>query len=292
VIIVLKIIRQGNNAANLKLKFSVKIPHKSYLCAKFLKMAKRIDDFKIVDNKRVADDLFILELSSDDKKAVFKPGQFVQVRVDNSPSTFLRRPISVHDVDYKRNTFKLLIQIVGSGTEVLSKLSKNDLLNLVYPLGNSFSDPNPGEKVLLVGGGVGVAPLLFLGKHLTSIGYKPEWLLGFRNRSRVIDLADFSAIGKVNLTTEDGSEGEKGYVTNHSVLVQKHFDRVYCCGPDPMMKAVAEYCISNGVECEVSLENLMACGFGICLCCIVSTVRGNICTCTDGPVFNITDLKW
>jgi dihydroorotate dehydrogenase electron transfer subunit len=255
-------------------------------------MAKRIDDFKIVDNKRVADDLFILELSSGEKITGFKPGQFVQVRIDNSPSTFLRRPISVHDVDYNRNTFRLLIQVVGNGTELLSKLSKGDLLNLVYPLGNYFSDPNPGDQVLLVGGGVGVAPLLFLGKHLTSIGYTPEWLLGFRNKKRVIDLQEYTAIGKVNLTTEDGSEGEKGYVTNHSVLSEKHFDRVYCCGPDPMMKAVADYCIKNDLACEVSLENLMACGFGICLCCIVSTVRGNICTCTDGPVFNITDLKW
>jgi dihydroorotate dehydrogenase electron transfer subunit len=255
-------------------------------------MAKRIDDFKIVDNKRVAEDLFILELSSDETLPEFKPGQFVQVRIDNSPTTFLRRPVSVHDVDYERNTFKLLIQVVGNGTEVLSKLTRENLLNLIYPLGNSFTDPNEGEKILLVGGGVGVAPLLFLGKHLKSIGYKPEWLLGFRNRNRVVDLHEYSAIGTVNITTEDGSEGEKGYVTNHSVLIEKHFDRMYCCGPDLMMKAVAGYCYKNNVACEVSLENLMACGIGICLCCIVSTVKGNICTCTDGPVFNINDLKW
>jgi dihydroorotate dehydrogenase electron transfer subunit len=255
-------------------------------------MVKRIDDFKIVENKRVAEDLFILELSSDEKLPEFKPGQFVQVRVDNSPSTFLRRPISIHDVDYKLNTFKLLIQIAGTGTEVLSKLAAGDFLNLVYPLGNAFTDPDPADRILLVGGGVGVAPLLFLGKHLKSMGYKSDWLLGFRNRERVIELDEYSGIGKVYLTTEDGSLGEKGYVTNHSVLKDTHFDRIYCCGPDPMMKAVSDYCRRNNVVCEVSLENLMACGFGICLCCIVSTVRGNICTCTDGPVFNITDLIW
>jgi dihydroorotate dehydrogenase electron transfer subunit len=256
------------------------------------KMAKRIDDFKIVENKRVAEDLFIIELSFDEKPAEFKPGQFVQVRVDNSPSTFLRRPISIHDVDYKRNTFKLLIQVVGEGTAVLCGLAAGDFLNLVYPLGNAFTDPVPGDKVLLVAGGVGVAPLLFLGKHLRSIGYNPDWLLGFRNGARIIDLKEYSAIGKVYLTTEDGSEGEKGYVTDHSVLAEKHYDRIYCCGPDAMMKAVARYCRKNNIFCEVSLENLMACGFGICLCCIVSTVRGNICTCTDGPVFDINDLKW
>jgi dihydroorotate dehydrogenase electron transfer subunit len=255
-------------------------------------MAKRIDDFKIVENKRITDDLFILELSANEKLPDFKPGQFVQVRVDGSPGTFLRRPISVHDVDYKKNTFKLLIQTAGPGSIRLSKVTPGDLLNLIYPLGNSFADPQPGERVLLVGGGVGVAPLLFMGKHLLSIGCNPDWLLGFRNKERIIDLEEYKIIGNVYLTTEDGSEGEKGYVTNHSVLSERHYDRIYCCGPDPMMKAVADYCRKNSIICEVSLENLMACGIGICLCCIVSTVKGNICTCTEGPVFNITDLKW
>ncbi|MBK8883727.1 MAG: dihydroorotate dehydrogenase electron transfer subunit [Bacteroidales bacterium] len=255
-------------------------------------MAKRIDDFKIVDNKRLTEDLFILELEGNDSISEFKPGQFVQVRVDESPGTFLRRPISIHDVDYKRNTFKLLIQTAGQGTIKLSELSAGDSLNLIYPLGNSFSDPGQGERILLVGGGVGIAPLLFMGKHLLSIGYRPDWLLGFRSRERTIDLEDYRQIGNVFLTTEDGSAGEKGYVTNHSVLEEKRYDRVYCCGPDPMMKAVASYCSRKGINCEVSLENLMACGIGICLCCIVTTVKGNICTCTDGPVFNITELKW
>lgn len=255
-------------------------------------MAKRIDDFKIVDNKRLTEDIFILELSGNEPLPEFKPGQFVQVRIDNSPGIFLRRPISIHDVDYKLNTFKLLIQIAGQGSFKLSALAQGDTINLIYPLGNSFTDPLEGERVLLAGGGVGVAPLFFLGRHLISVGCKPDWLLGFRNIKRTIDLTEYKRIGEVFLTTEDGSGGEKGFVTNHSVLSEKHFDRIYCCGPDPMMKAVAAYCTKNGIACEVSLENLMACGFGICLCCIVSTVNGNICTCTDGPVFNITDLKW
>jgi len=255
-------------------------------------MTKRIDDFKIVDNKRITEDLFILELLGNEKLPDFKPGQFVQVRVDGSPGTFLRRPISVHDVDYKQNTFKLLIQEAGPGTYRLAKLIPGDILNLIYPLGNSFTDPSEGERVLLVGGGAGVAPLLFLGKHLLSIGCKPDWLLGFRNKERIIDLEEYKKIGDVYLTTEDGSEGEKGYVTSHSVLSEKHYDRIYCCGPDPMMKAVGVYSMNNNINCELSLENLMACGIGICLCCIVSTVRGNICTCTEGPVFNIIELKW
>ncbi len=255
-------------------------------------MTKRIDDFNILDNKRITEDLYVLELAGNESLADFKPGQFVQVRVDGSPGTFLRRPISINDVDFQKNTFKLLIQTAGLGSIRLSELRVGDTLNMIYPLGNTFTDPSPGERVLLVGGGVGVAPLLFLGKHLISIGCTPDWLLGFRSRDRIIDLEEYRSMGKVFLTTEDGSEGEKGYVTHHSVLEEERYDRVCCCGPDPMMKAVAGYCKRNGIACEVSLENLMACGFGICLCCIVDTVRGNICTCTEGPVFNITDLKW
>ncbi|MCX6252872.1 MAG: dihydroorotate dehydrogenase electron transfer subunit [Bacteroidia bacterium] len=255
-------------------------------------MAKRIEDLKIIENKRLNNDFFVLELSANDKLPVFKPGQFVQVRVDGSPKTFLRRPISIHDVDYGRNTFKLLIQITGKGTKTLSKLSNGDFLNLIYPLGNSFGLPDKNEKILLVGGGCGVAPLLFLGKYLKSNGYVPDILFGFRNSERIIELEEYLEIGKVFLTTEDGSRGEKGYITSHSIFSNGTYDKIYCCGPDSMMRAIAGYCKKNNIACEVSLENLMACGIGACLCCIVDTVNGNLCTCIDGPVFNITELKW
>jgi dihydroorotate dehydrogenase electron transfer subunit len=255
-------------------------------------MAKRIEDFKIIGNKRLNNDFFVLELSGNDKLPDFKPGQFAQVRVDGSPETFLRRPISIHDVDYGENTFKLLIQVAGKGTEKLSKLINGDFLNLIYPLGNSFGLPGENEQVLLVGGGCGVAPLLFLGKYLKSNGYNPDILLGFRNSERIIEFEEYIKIGKVFLTTEDGSKGEKGFVTNHSVFSTGRYDRIYCCGPDTMMRTIAGYCKINNIACEVSLENLMACGIGACLCCIVNTVKGNLCTCIDGPVFNITELKW
>jgi dihydroorotate dehydrogenase electron transfer subunit len=212
--------------------------------------------------------------------------------VEGSPETFLRRPISIHDVDYERNTIKLLIQIAGKGTEKLSEIEKGETLNIIYPLGNSFSLPAENSQVLLIGGGCGVAPLLFLGKYLKSKGFRPEILLGFRNSDRIIEYDEYTEIGQVYLTTEDGSKGEKGFVTDHTVLNDRHFDHICCCGPESMMKAVAGYCFKNDITCEVSLERLMACGFGVCLCCVVSTVNGNLCTCVDGPVFNTKELKW
>jgi dihydroorotate dehydrogenase electron transfer subunit len=255
-------------------------------------MTKRIDDLKITGNKRLNNDFFILELTGNGIIPDFRPGQFVQVRVDGSNSTFLRRPISIHDVDKEKNTFKLLIQIAGEGTKTLAGLKNGDTLNLVFPLGNSFSLPDRNDKVLLVGGGCGIAPLLFLARFLNLNGTIPDILLGFRNKERILEFEEYQKAGNVFVTTEDASMGEKGYVTSHSVFSSRQYNRIYCCGPDSMMKAIASYCKSRKIFCEVSLENLMACGFGVCLCCIVDTVKGNVCTCIDGPVFNVNDLKW
>ena len=255
-------------------------------------MTKRIEDLKVIENKRLSKDFFIIELEGNTKIPDLKPGQFIQVRVDGSPETFLRRPISIHDVDYVKNTLKILIQIVGKGTETLSKVVYGDTLNIIYPLGNSFSLPANGKKILLIGGGCGIAPLLFLGRHLKSNGFIPDILLGFRNKDRIIEFEEYLKIGNVFVTTEDGSMGEKGYVTTHSIFSTHKYDMIYCCGPDMMMKAIADFSKKKEIACEVSLENLMACGIGACLCCVVDTIRGNLCTCIDGPVFNINDLKW
>lgn len=255
-------------------------------------MPKRIEDFIIRRNRRLNDDFFVLELDGMRTLPEIKPGQFVQVKVEASPETFLRRPISVHDVDYHKNILKLLIQIAGKGTETLSRLNPGESLNLIYPLGNSFSLPSKGERVLLIGGGCGIAPLLYLARCVASSGIVPDILLGFRNKSRIIEYEDYQDIGNVHLATEDGSRGFKGLVTDHPVMKEDPFERIYCCGPEMMMKAVAFHCRNGGISCEVSLENLMACGIGACLCCVVDSVRGNLCTCIDGPVFNIMDLKW
>jgi dihydroorotate dehydrogenase electron transfer subunit len=152
--------------------------------------------------------------------------------------------------------------------------------------------PLSGEKVLLIGGGCGIAPLLYLGRSLKLQGFDPEFLFGFRNSKRILEYSEYESLGKVWLTTEDGSAGIEGLVTEHPVLTKNNFDKIYCCGPEMMMMAVAKYCKDNNIFCEVTIENLMACGIGACLCCIVDTVKGNLCSCTEGPVFNINYLKW
>ena len=221
------------------------------------------------------------------------PGQFAEIRVDGSPTTFLRRPISINYVDRKTNEVWFLVQLVGDGTRKLATVQKGDTVNVVLPLGNGFSMPeSPEKKVLLIGGGVGTAPMLYLGEALLKAGCKPTFLLGARSKNDLLQLDQFAAFGEVHTTTEDGSMGEKGYVTMHSVLANNQFDMIYTCGPKPMMMAVSKYAKAHNIECEVSLENTMACGVGACLCCVEKTDEGHVCVCKEGPVFNIKKLLW
>lgn len=235
----------------------------------------------------------LLKLTDSDPLPEIIPGQFVQVKVEGSPSTFLRRPISVNFVDRGQNELWLLVQLRGDGTRRLGQLQSGDSLEVLFPLGNGFTqEVNAGERVLLVGGGVGVAPLLEYGKYIREHGGEPVFLLGARSSADLLELDLFRQYGEVYVTTEDGSAGEKGFVTNHSVLDRANFSRISVCGPKPMMMAVGRYANATGLPCEVSLENMMACGLGACLCCVEKTVRGNVCVCTEGPVFNINRLTW
>jgi len=256
-------------------------------------MKKFAQDFKVTGNTRLNNRHFILELQAPVPLPEILPGQFVQVLVHNSPSTFLRRPFSIHFVDYAKNTLSLLVQVKGEGSRHMGMLNPGDKLNLVYPLGNSFSLPSAG-KLLLVGGGAGVAPLMFMGDVLNKKGVRPDFLLGFRSADEVSQVDEYSRYGKVYLSTDDGSMGEKGFVTQNPVICQSPlpYDRIFCCGPDAMMHAVAKLAAGKGVACEVSLENYMACGYGVCLCCITPTDKGNERVCIEGPVFETSRLQW
>ncbi len=256
-------------------------------------MKKYVLDLKVVSVEALSDKHVLIKLTDEKPLPEILPGQFVEVRVDHSPTTMLRRPISINFVDRDRNELWLLVAMIGDGTRQLGRLEAGDTLNCVLPLGNGFTMPTQEhQKFLLVGGGVGVAPLLYFGKLIKDFGAEPVFLLGARSASDLLELEEFRKIGRVCITTEDGSEGETGFVTNHSILQKEKFDMVSTCGPKPMMVSVARYAKRAGVDCEVSLENKMACGVGACLCCVEKTTRGNQCVCKDGPVLNIKNLLW
>ena len=256
-------------------------------------MKKYLLDLTVVSNERLSDRHILLKLTSSAPLPEMIPGQFVQVRIDHSPSTFLRRPISINYVDRSRNELWLLVALVGDGTRTLAALGSGDVVNCLLPLGNGFTLPSSSdESLLLVGGGVGIAPLLFFGREAKDRGARVSFLLGARTASDLLELDLFKDLGNVYVTTEDGSAGERGFVTNHSVLSREVFTRISMCGPTPMMKAVAAYARKTGTACEASLENMMACGLGACLCCVEKTTEGNLRVCQDGPVFDIQKLLW
>ncbi len=238
------------------------------------------------------DDTYIIELSMPVMPEKIESGNFAEIRVDKTADVFLRRPFSVYDVNYKDNTISFFIKTIGKGTQLLSQLQEGENVNIIYPLGNSFSKIE-NTKTLVIGGGSGIAPLILLGKELKEKGSKVVYLLGARTENDIHLVEEFETYGEVLITTEDGSLGEKGRVTDHSIWNKiSSFDKIYTCGPDPMMHAIGKIAKEHNIECEVSLENTMACGFGACLCCVTATHNGNKCACTEGPVFNVKDLKW
>lgn len=219
------------------------------------------------------------------------PGQFAQVEVPDCKGAFLRRPISVNFVDYQANELWLLVRAAGKGTRSLIASEPGQPLSVILPLGRGFSMPSRDARVLLVGGGVGVAPLLYFGKVLRDNGLAPEFALGARAAGDLLLLDEFEKYGPVHIATENGELGTRGFVTQLPVLGED-IAHIACCGPTPMMRAVAAIAKARGINCEVSLENAMACGLGACLCCVEDTDHGRVCVCTEGPVFNINQLKW
>ncbi|MBR4885996.1 MAG: dihydroorotate dehydrogenase electron transfer subunit [Muribaculaceae bacterium] len=254
---------------------------------------KHLMDFRVAEVDSFGNGYSLLKLSPiGEEMPLIMGGQFVNIQVNKSKNTFLRRPISVNFVDYEQQLLWLLVKDAGEGTHALCQAEVGETLNLLLPLGRGFSVPaQKADSILLIGGGVGTAPMLYWGKILKDNGYNPRFLLGGRKESDLLELDEFRQIGEVFVSTEDGSAGEQGFVTVHSVM-QSKIDKMYCCGPAPMMKAIAKIAAQKECECEVSLENKMACGLGACLCCVEDSKEGNVCVCTSGPVFNTKELKW
>lgn len=252
-------------------------------------------DFLITDSICENTDVVMLKLTPLDRGISLsdmniRPGQFVQVKTPDN-ATFLRRPISICNVDFSSNQLWILVRDAGNGSRAIMNSPVNSKLNIILPLGNGFAVDKSGTSPILIGGGVGVAPLLMLGAELKERGIQPTFLIGARNKEAILLEKELSAYGPVFVSTDDGSYGSIGLVTQNPVL-DNNFSSIYCCGPLPMMKAVAKIASAKSLFCEVSLENVMGCGIGACLCCVEKTTEGNLCVCKEGPVFNINKLLW
>lgn len=254
-------------------------------------MQKTIRNLIVKENIHLTPNHSLLKLTSQEPLPTITPGQFAQIKTN--ANVLLRRPISIHNIIETNNEIWFLIHAVGKGTQALYNTLAGNLINVLFPLGRGFTFPTTeNSKILLVGGGVGIAPLLYYGKELKQSGCQPTFLFGARTKTDLLQLKLFQELGKVYITTEDGSAGQKGLVTQHDILNTTTFTHIATCGPKPMMKSIANYAKTHNIPCEASLENLMACGLGACLCCFEPTIDGPLRVCTDGPVFNTNRLLW
>ncbi len=240
----------------------------------------------IAEKRAIARGVFDLTVDCPEIAALAEPGQFAQVAADGF---FLRRPISICDIDKQNGTIRLVFEVRGKGTEKLSDLQKGGLIDIIAPLGHGFTVLD-GKKAVCVGGGIGTPPMLGIAK---KYGGNAEVISGFRTAGIAILQEDFAAAGcKTTLCTDDGTAGVHGFVTSplEERLKTDKPDIVYACGPMPMLKGIANLCKQYGVQCEVSLEQRMACGVGACLVCVCRTVKNGeqllSHVCKDGPVFD------
>ncbi len=248
---------------------------------------------KVIAKESLGADICKITVRSPEISCMAIAGQFVMVQASgaNSKDPLLRRPFSIHQVT--SDTFSILFKVLGRGTEILSAVQISDELDFVGPLGNGFT-VTEGAVHYLVGGGMGIAPLLFLAQQLrqNDSGAKVVALIGARNKAELVALDELGGVVgglELQVATDDGSFGQHGLVTNLLSDVSMK-GQVYCCGPWPMMKAVAAICREKELSCQVSLETMMACGVGACLGCAVEGAPGlsgsnYLHVCKDGPVY-------
>lgn len=241
-------------------------------------------NFKLIKNEEIATGIFDWVVENKQLPSLAKCGQFAHVKV---PGKTLRRPISICDAT--DTTLRLVFQVKGEGTEIMSKMKVGDEVEILAPLGNGFK-VEKGKKYCFIGGGIGVPPMLYTAKQAEN----PLVITGFRDKSLVILQDDFKNSGaEVVLTTDDGSAGIHGFVTDVLKERLNEIDEVCACGPIPMLKAIAEIC-KGKVPCQISLEERMGCGIGACLVCACKTKlngqEGYTHVCKDGPVYNAEEV--
>ena len=237
--------------------------------------------FEIITNKKIAKNTYEMVLSGDTSH-ITAAGQFVNIKLDGF---FLRRPISVCNLEGDRLT--LIYKVVGEGTEAMAKMGTGVRLDILCGLGNGYDLSLSGETPLLIGGGAGVPPMFLLARRLVAEGKKPRAILGFGSADEVFYKDEFEKIGvPVTVTTVDGSEGVKGFVTN---AMDGEYSYFYTCGPEPLLKAVYAKSETSG---QFSFEERMGCGFGACMGCSCKTKYGNKRICREGPVLVKEEIIW
>lgn len=268
---------------------------------------------RVLDHQKLTSCHYKLILASAYISSHAAPGKFVNVRCGESYDPLLRRPLSIHRISKEHQRFELLYEVVGRGTEILAKTSVGSELDIVGPLGNGFKLEEKNNIAILVAGGMGVAPLLALAEQITlhpsPLTKALYVLIGAKHREMVLCEKEFKELAdQVIIATDDGSAGKKGFVSDILVDLLENtigtrdgsttlaaslgLGTIYACGPGPMLRAVSEIAYQKKIDCQLSMEQHMACGIGTCMGCVIKTNNGYKKVCDDGPVFSSNDLIW
>lgn len=280
-------------------------------CASCASGTARLSDYhaRVVRNERATDALFVMELEVDAPAdparprlaAAIRPGQFVHVSIPTLPSHILRRPFSIYATDASASRVEVLYQTVGEGTAEMARWKPGQACDMIGPIGRGWQVPEGAGRAILVGGGVGAAPLFMLCEQLVGRGIEVDVVLGAATRDALVCRERYElACGRApSCSTDDGSFGREGFCTSltqeaiaASVAAGRPYDYGAVCGPEPLMRAASAMMADAGIACEVSMERRMACGVGACLSCVVDTVDGKRRACVDGPVFDAREVMW
>lgn len=259
-------------------------------------MARKKENAVVLSQERIAEDIYSMWIKTDAASEA-KPGQFISMYT-NDGAKLLPRPISICEIDKSEGSLRVVYRVTekNTGTEEFSRMKAGDIIPVIGPLGNGFPyEKAEGKRVFLMGGGIGVPPILELAKQMNC--EKKQIIMGYRNAETFLR-DEFEQNGEVYISTEDGSVGTKGNVMDAIRENGLVADMIYACGPTPMLRAIKEYAEANGIECYISLEERMACGIGACLACVCQTKEkdhhsnvNNKRICKDGPVFLSTEVE-
>lgn len=249
----------------------------------------------VVENRPIARDLYKMTLEWEPRAGMPRPGQFLTVRVSSATVPLLRRPFAFAGYAGDPSRVSVIYQKRGQGTEILAGVGVGDSLDIVGPLGNTFELPATNEKCVVVAGGIGFGPMLYLASTLASGGNEVLFVFGCRSKEFVPDTETFKGFDPV-ICTDDGSQGFGGTVVDYLRTLGTEIGsfRLFACGPTPMLRACHEFALEQEVSCEVAMEQVMACGVGACMGCVIRVRSGSgfARVCTEGPVFDSREIIW
>ena len=248
---------------------------------------------KLIKKEKLLEGLYKFSVEAKEIVEAAKPGNFVEIRVNENLDPFLRRPISIYSLDKENGILEFIFQVRGNGTNILAQKEVGDLIDIIGPLGSGTFKFENKKNIAIIGGGIGIFPLYELAKQAKDSEINVYIYLGFRNKELVTLEKEFKEVSNnVTITTDDGSYGEEGFAINYLEKDLEKFDEIYACGPLPMLKAVKKLSEERQIPCQISLEEKMGCGLGVCLGCAVKTAASPkdapeyVHVCKAGPVFD------